>query len=155
MDDPPSSPIRGPEDCRRADLHRRRPVAFYTARELPMGTPLRMGPAYFPAVLGCLLICSAALAGPLRACARGDGDPKFAWRGWCSSPPRPLVFGFIVRRSGFLAALPLLVVITAFASSQYTLWPRWRWPPASPSSARWCSSYGLGLPFRRRPWLGG
>ena len=51
--------------------------AIYIGRELPMGTALKMGPAYFPTVLGWLLVVHRPhFADPLVPSARASPFPR-------------------------------------------------------------------------------
>jgi hypothetical protein len=96
-------------------------AAFLVAREYPVGTALRMGPGFFPRVLGGILVLFGlyvALAG-LR---RGGTIPG----GWS---PRALIvlplamvgFGVVVERAGFVPALAVLVVGAAAAGREFRL----------------------------------
>jgi hypothetical protein len=96
-------------------------AAFLVAREYPVGTALRMGPGFFPRLLGGLLVLFGlyvALAG-LR---RGETIPA----GWS---PRALVvlplamvgFGVLVERAGFVPALVVLVVGAAAAGREFRI----------------------------------
>jgi hypothetical protein len=87
-----------------------------------LGTAARMGPGYFPRILGLLLIAlGAALA--LRA-LRLNGSPLPAW------PWRPTVvvlfsvaiFGLIVNYAGVVLSTIFLIVAASSASHEF----RWR-----------------------------
>ena len=131
-------------------------AAIYIGRELPMGTALQMGPAYFPTVLGGLL-AFIGLISLLRSFLRG-GMPidSFAWRPLLIIVGATLVFGLLVRGAGLIVALPLFVLMTAFASAQF------RWVPSLALAAAttvFCAVVfvaGLGVPLRLLGrWFGG
>lgn len=130
-------------------------VAFL-ARAYPMGTTMRMGPGYFPAVLGVLLALLGIFV-VLRSFARPGaplGRPAFG--------PIALVlgsivlFGLLLRPLGLVGAILLLVMASARASR------RFRWPAAAGLAvglAVGCAILFvrlLGLPIPLRgTWLGG
>src|SRR5262245_10980122 len=98
-------------------------VAIFLGRELPMGTALKMGPAYFPTVLGSLLSL-LGLASVVRSFTqKGEPIPAFAWRPLLMITVATVVFGLILRGAGFVIALPLFIIMTAYASVHF------RWVP--------------------------
>jgi hypothetical protein len=130
--------------------------AVVIARDYDLGTALRMGPAYFPTVLGWLLCAIGAIS-----MVRGfliDGEPV---RGFAVKPltivvGAVLLFGFTVRRTGLAIALPGLIVFSAIASR------RFRWLPTVMMAAAltiFCILVflqGLGVPLPIiGDWLGG
>lgn len=126
-------------------------VAAWVARDYPMGSALRMGPGYFPLVLGVLL----ALLG-LAACIRGLGIKGEHIE---SVRFRPLllilgsigIFATAIEHAGIIAATILTVVGAAAAS-----------PESRPREvivlvivllalAVGVFTYALGLPFKLLP----
>jgi hypothetical protein len=85
---------------------------------LEMGTTLKMGPGYFPAVLSALLILLGL--GVLGAGLRTAGSPvgAFALRGMLFILPAPIFFGLTVRGSGFVPAIFFTTLIACFATSK-------------------------------------
>ena len=89
------------------------------ARDYEMGTAMRMGPAYFPTVLGWILYGFGAFL-LLRGIARG-GAAAVTW-GW-----RPLafvtlsivLFGFAITRFGLIPALVGMFLVCAAAGREY------------------------------------
>jgi hypothetical protein len=124
--------------------------------ELELGTPLRMGPGYFPLVLAGLLVALG-----LAIAAQGVGRPAaermvVPWRGLVLILATPVVFGLTVRGLGLLPALLLIVLISSFASRRMSV----------PLALALCVglslfcilvfNLGLGLPLRLLgPWLPG
>jgi hypothetical protein len=84
-----------------------------------MGTATKMGPAYFPSILGGLLII-IGLISVIKAFLR-TGTPigKFAFKGMALVLGSTVLFGLLVRHTGLIVALPLLVVISALASNEF------------------------------------
>ena len=93
--------------------------AVIVAQEYKMGTAVRMGPGYFPVVLGGLL-AAIGLVSVVRALLR-DGEPvgQFALRGLLLVIGGMLLTGFLFRRAGLVVALPLLIFITSYASIKF------------------------------------
>jgi hypothetical protein len=100
-------------------------VAFAIgATEYRMGTSARPGPGYFPLGLGALL----ALVGLMVLVGALGREPDKRER---IEPPlwRPLLVvvcavlgaGFLLPRAGMLITLPLVIVLTALASSEFRL----------------------------------
>jgi hypothetical protein len=94
-------------------------AAVVIGREYGMGTANRMGPAYFPSVLGTLLaVIGLAIVG--RALIRGD-EPvgSLAWKGMALVLAAVVLFAALVQPAGLIVALPLLVLVSAFGSSLF------------------------------------
>lgn len=98
-------------------------VAIFLGRELPMGTAIKMGPAYFPTVLGALLSLLGVASLVRSFMQKGEPIPAFAWRPLLLITGATVVFGLLLRGAGFVIALPLFIVITAYASVNF------RWIP--------------------------
>jgi hypothetical protein len=95
--------------------------ALLAARGYPMGSAMRMGPGYFPVVLGWLLIALGALVG-LRAARRRDWQP-LAW-GWAPLAWISfsiLLFGFLMPRLGLVPALAAMFPVAAAAGREFRL----------------------------------
>lgn len=130
--------------------------AIYMGRELPMGTSVKMGPAYFPAVLGWLLSFIGLISLIRSFVRKGEPVPAFAWRPLLLITGAAVVFGLLVRGAGLAIALPLFVIMTAFASVKF------RWVPSLALAAGatvFCAlvfvkGLGVPLPLIGR-WFGG
>jgi Tripartite tricarboxylate transporter TctB family len=130
--------------------------AIFIAREYSMGNAFRMGPAYFPTVLSIVLILIGAISFIRSFITPGTPIGPFAFKGLILVSVSVLVFGFLVRGAGLAVALPLLVIISACAST------RFRWRPAlfmAVGLTIFCSLVflkGLGIPLPIiGPWFGG
>jgi hypothetical protein len=89
-----------------------------------VGSPLRMGPGFFPLVLGSVLV----LLGILIAVAgfvAGDGDDigPVPWRSVAMLVTAILFFGFTVRGLGLVPALLVAVLLSALAGHRTGLIP--------------------------------
>jgi hypothetical protein len=131
-------------------------AAVVLVRGTPMGTATRMGPAYFPTVLG-LLLALIGLALVIRAfVTRGTPIGPLALRPLLLVLGAAGLFGVLVRGAGLVTALIALVLVSAAASRQV------RWGPAVALAAGLAAFsalvfvrvLGLPIPLLGR-WLGG
>jgi Tripartite tricarboxylate transporter TctB family len=93
------------------------------ARQYDMGTAARMGPAYFPTVLGGLLVLLGSLIS-MRAMARQSGEGKigrFHFKPLLLVLGAVVAFGLLLRPAGLLVALAVLVIVSSFASDRFKL----------------------------------
>jgi Tripartite tricarboxylate transporter TctB family len=122
---------------------------------MELGTPLRMGPGYFPLVLACALIILGGFIVASSFKSVSEELSAHAWRGIAFIVPAPIFFGLTVRGLGFVPSIFLTTLIAAMASVRMKILPALL---LSAGVAVFCTlvfSYGLGLPFRRfGPWLG-
>ena len=130
--------------------------AIFIAREYSMGNAFRMGPGYFSTVLSTILILIGAISLIRSFVTPGTPIGAFAFKGLALVSASVLVFGFLVRSAGLAVVLPLLVIISACAST------RFRWRPTLLMAAGltiFCSLVfikGLGIPLPIiGPWFGG
>ncbi|HXG03186.1 MAG TPA: tripartite tricarboxylate transporter TctB family protein [Candidatus Binatia bacterium] len=95
-------------------------AAVLLVRHHPMGSATRMGPAYFPLVLGGLLaVLGGVLA--LRALAvRGAPVGRLTLVPLAVITVATLLFGVLVRRTGVVPALVVLVVVSSWASRRFS-----------------------------------
>ncbi len=126
------------------------------ARSYTMGTTMRMGPGYFPSVLGGLLAL-VGLALMVRAGLQaGVSVGRLAFGKLALVMVSNVLFALLLRRLGLAGALILLVLVSAYASK------RFRWPVALAlavglavgSSLIFTSLLGLPIPILGT-WLGG
>jgi hypothetical protein len=129
--------------------------AILIARDYGMGTGGKMGPAYFPTILGGLLLIIGTISVIRSFVAHGAPIGTFAFKGLALVSVPVLLFGIVVRGAGLAVALPLLVIISALASS------RFRWRPTLIMAAGltiFCVLVflkGLGIPLPIiGPWFG-
>ena len=84
-----------------------------------LGTPLRMGPAYFPLLVG-VIVAVLGLAVLIKGLVAGE-IPSFGsvpWRAITVIVLAVLFFGFTVRRLGFVPASAVTALLTTMASKQ-------------------------------------
>jgi hypothetical protein len=84
-----------------------------------LGSAARMGPGYFPRILGILLILlGAALA--IRALRlKGEPVPAFKWRPTLIVLGSVVLFGLIVTHVGLVLSTIILVVLSSAASLEF------------------------------------
>jgi hypothetical protein len=93
----------------------------FIARGYPFGTSLRMGPGYFPTVLGGILVLFGLylLAQALRASDAIEGG--WSLRALVIVPLSLVLFGVLMDRAGFIPALSVLIFGSAAASTEFRL----------------------------------
>jgi putative tricarboxylic transport membrane protein len=95
-------------------------AAWFIARGYPMGSATRMGPAYFPSVLGGLLAVIGAVVLIRSFITPGARIVGFALKPLVLVTVSTLLFGLLVRPAGLAPALVLLVLISAWASRHFS-----------------------------------
>ena len=88
-----------------------------------MGTAARMGPAYFPFVLGSLLVILGAIITltSFRAKNKGPAVDKFYWRPVFWVLGSIVMFGLLLKIIGALLAGILVVVLSGLGSTEFKL----------------------------------
>lgn len=130
--------------------------AWLLARDYPMGSATRMGPAYFPSVLGGLLAAIGVVVVTRAFLTPGARVVGFALKPLVLVTASTVLFGMIVRPAGLAPALMLLVLASAWASRHFS----WR---ATVLLAVGLTAFSvlvfvkaLGLPMLVfGPWFGG
>jgi Tripartite tricarboxylate transporter TctB family len=127
-------------------------LTIFFARDYPLGITARMGPGYFPMVLGGLL-CLFGMVIMLRGIRAGT-PVNGAW-GW-----RPLglitlsivVFGFTMEKLGLVPALMVLFFVAALAGREFRFLEVLLLAVLMSAFAAAVFVYGLKLPY---PLFGG
>jgi putative tricarboxylic transport membrane protein len=129
--------------------------AVMLARDYPLGTTFKMGPGYFPTVLGALLAL-VGLITVLRGLLRpGTAVGALAYREILLVLTATVLFGVLLRGAGLIVAVVLLVMVSAYASRYF------RWGTAvalAAGMAAFCvlvfvKALGLPIPMLG-PWFG-
>ena len=89
------------------------------ARDYAFGTSVRMGPGYFPTILGGVLVLFGLIL-----LGRGFRTKEEIERGWSIRallivPLSFLLFGALIDRAGFVPALAVLIFASAAASREF------------------------------------
>ena len=94
------------------------------ATEYSFGTSARPGPAYFPFGLGIILaLLGVATIFEALVSKAQDGDliGSIAWRPLLIILGAVVGFGFLLPRAGLVITLPLLIVLSSWASDEFRL----------------------------------
>ena len=92
------------------------------ATNYSMGASARPGPGYFPLGLGLLLaVLGAVVLFKALTIETEGGDPvgPFAWKPLIVITGSIVMFGLILPRLGMFVSLPLLVLVSAWASEEF------------------------------------
>jgi hypothetical protein len=96
-------------------------AAMWLAFGYPLGTAARMGPGYFPRVLGGIMMALGVLLSVRSFALKGEAIAPFAWKAIALVLGGVGVFGFIVMETGLVVATTALIVITGLASKEFSL----------------------------------
>jgi hypothetical protein len=114
--------IRNPRDFWAGVLYLALAIcAIWIGRNYQQGTSARMGPGYFPVMLGSLLAIFGAVSIGRSFIRAGEAISALAWRPLALVLGSTVVFGLLLARTGVLVALPCLIVISALASRKSRL----------------------------------
>jgi Tripartite tricarboxylate transporter TctB family len=96
-------------------------VAVVIAHNYTFGTALRMGPGFFPTVLGGFLILSGLYI--LASGLRGGDTLAASWslRALFVLPLALVLFGVLIDRAGFIPAMLVLIFGSGFAGTDFRL----------------------------------
>ena len=117
------------------------------ARDYAFGTSLRMGPGYFPSVLGGLLVLFGIylVASGLRSNEKIAGG--WSLRALVILPLSLVMFGLLMEYTGFVPALMVLIVGSSAAGSEFNLKEALFLATGLTAFAVALFIYGLGLPY--------
>ena len=94
-------------------------LGMWIARDYPFGSALRMGPGYFPTVLGGMMVAFGVAVMLMGMKNNEKIKPGFSWRALIILPIATVVFGYAMEHAGFIPALAVLVPISAAASPEF------------------------------------
>ena len=122
-------------------------AAVAIAGGYPIGTAVRMGPGYFPIVLGVILTLFGL--GLLMRGLRGGEPISGGWsaRALIVLPLAFVLFGFLMDRAGFIPALVVLIFGSALASDQFDFKEVVLLTIALTALSAGIFIWGLGLPY--------
>jgi hypothetical protein len=89
------------------------------ARNYQMGSAVRMGPAYFPTVLGGIMAVLGAIVFLQSLVAQGDPMPKFSFKPIFYISLSLVLFGYLLKPLGFILSLVVLVFVCAFGGHEF------------------------------------
>ncbi|MGF7161640.1 hypothetical protein FHS85_003281 [Rhodoligotrophos appendicifer] len=120
-----------------------------------LGTPVRMGPGYFPLVLaGVLVLLGLAIVGKSFLDAGAEAIGAVPWRAMALLISAPIVFGLMVKGAGLAPSLFVTVLMSAFASRAMTVMTALTIAAVLTVSCVAIFIYGLGITVPAiGPWL--
>jgi hypothetical protein len=122
-------------------------AAMFVARRYTFGSSLRMGPGYFPNILGGLLILFGLY---FLVVSRRRGEKiEGAWslRALIVLPLSLVLFGVLIDRAGFVPAMLVLIFCAATASTEFKLVEVLLFSVFLTALAAAVFVWGLGLPY--------
>ena len=96
-------------------------AAIVIGSNYSLGTAARMGPGYFPRILGIMLI---VLGGALSLRAlkiKGEPIAKWHWKPTLVVLGSVVLFGYIVNYAGLVVSTIILIVMSSWASPEFRL----------------------------------
>jgi len=122
-------------------------AAMFVSRDYPMGSALRMGPGYFPMVLGGIMVGFGIFVMGQGLVNKERVKGTWSLRALFILPLATVVFGVLMEEAGFIPALVVLIFISAAAGDQF------KWVEVvvmAIALTAVCVAlfiYGLGLPY--------
>lgn len=122
-------------------------VAIYMAQDYPMGSALRMGPGYFPIVLGGIMGLFGIYELILGLMKPDPVKGNWSLRALVILPISAVVFGLLMERAGFVLALIVLVFVAAASSREFKFIEVAISAVLLTAASVGLFIYGLGLPY--------
>ena len=127
-------------------------LAVALARDYPIGSTMRMGPGYFPTVLGGILFLFGAYV-LVRGARSGDKvKGEWGWRPLALIALSIVLFGFLLDRAGMVPATVAAIFVAAAAGREFRFKEVLLLAVVMAAFSVGVFSYGLKLPY---PLLGG
>ena len=89
------------------------------ARNYQMGSAVRMGPAYFPTVLGGIMAVLGAIVFFQSLVVDGEKVPKMVFKPIFFISLSLVLFGYLLKPLGFILALVVLIFVCAFGGHEF------------------------------------
>ena len=96
--------------------------AIWAITHYQMGTAVRMGPAYFPTMLGCLLIVLGLMILASSLTMEGPQVPPFIFRPLVFISIGLVLYGYLMKPLGLVGATAALVYVGALGGHEF----RWK-----------------------------
>lgn len=123
------------------------------ATNYPMGTAVRMGPAYFPTILGLLLGLLGVIL-VVRSFAPHNEEPpsRTHWRPLLCIIGAACLFAALIGSAGMVIASAVMMLVGAFGGWDFRWKEQLTGMIVMPAVCVAIFYYGLGLPFKLFPW---
>ena len=127
-------------------------VFGYGANAYPMGTAVRMGPAYFPSILGWGTVALGLFVLVESFFVDDEKPSPVKWRPLILVLASVMLFGALVNTGGLITATVVLIIVSALGGHEF------RWKEAIISAVLMSVTVwavfdkALGLPFKLFPW---
>jgi putative tricarboxylic transport membrane protein len=123
----------------------------FIARDYPMGSALRMGPAYFPTILGSLLVILGAIIAARSMFLEGEPIAPIGYRELGLILGSLILFGLMLDQIGMIISTTVLIFVGAMAGHEYRTKEVIVLAAVLLAVAVGVFYYGLALPFTLWP----
>jgi len=93
--------------------------AMFMSKDYPFGSALRMGPGYFPSVLGGLVILGGIVVLIQGLVTKTPITRTWSVRALIILPAAAWIFGILMEKAGFVPAIFVLTIIAALSSPEF------------------------------------
>jgi hypothetical protein len=127
-------------------------VFGYGATSYPMGTAVRMGPAYFPSILGWGTVLLGLFVLVESFVVEDAAPSRTAWRPLALVLGSVMAFGALINTGGLITATVAQIILSALGGHEF------KWKEAIISAVLMSITVwaifdkALGLPFKLFPW---
>ena len=122
-------------------------AAMIIARDYPFGSALRMGPGYFPIVLGGILVVFGLYVLIKGVITNEKIVGNLSLRALLILPAATWIFGEMMEAVGFIPALFVLMYTSALAGKEFKFWEVTIMAVVMTVLCTGLFIYGLGLPY--------
>lgn len=122
-------------------------VAIFIAQDYPMGSALRMGPGYFPIVLGGIIGLFGIYELIIGVLKPDSVKGNWSVRALIILPIAAVIFGIMMEHLGFIPALLTLIFISALAGDEFKFTEVALLAVGLTIMCTIIFIYGLGLPY--------
>ncbi len=123
-------------------------LAVVFARDYPMGSAMRMGPGYFPTILGGILLALGVYVMVRGIYSGAKVRGAWGWKPLALITLSIVLFGFLMERLGMIPALAVMFFVSALAGREFRFKQVLLLTVLMSSFAVGVFVYGLKLPFR-------
>jgi len=122
------------------------------ANQYPMGTAVRMGPAYFPSILGWGTVLLGLFVFVMSFLEEDEAPTRTAWRPLIMVVGSVCAFAALINTGGLITATVVQIILSALGGHEF----KWKEAIISAVGLSICVwlifDKALGLPFKLFPW---